>query len=168
MMSASALQRAASSLSSLPQHSLSHSSRDIRYIFLDGCKNIAASHTLGDAGTHEVYQGSASCQAKMKHSSSTASDCCLSLPKYLPTSFTSPMHLEKQAMGSGHVLTSQRRLPVFQQLCQEAVPGMALGDVPFQSSSHELKELPGAKAQREDTTSWAMRLAPGCSPYNKA
>ncbi|KFV74144.1 hypothetical protein N307_05328 [Dryobates pubescens] len=125
-MSAPALQHAAQSLSPLPEHHLSHSSRDIRYIFLDGCKNISASHTLHGAGSPE------------------------------------------QALGSGHVLASKKRLPVFQQLCEEAVPGVALGAVHLQSSSRELKQLPGAKVPREGTTGWMVRLAAGCSPCNKA
>ncbi|KFV99995.1 hypothetical protein N327_12201 [Fulmarus glacialis] len=135
-MSAPAPQCAASSLSTLPQCMLSHTSRDIKYIFLDGCKNIAASHAPTAAGTHKVYKGSLSSHPK-------------------------------QAKGSGHFV-SKKRLLVFQQLCGEAMPAMALGDMHLQNSSQELKELPDAKAPREDTKGWRMRQAAGCSPCNKA
>ncbi|KAF1594519.1 hypothetical protein FQV11_0011724, partial [Eudyptes moseleyi] len=131
-MLAPAPQCAARSLSPLPEHMRSHTSRDIKYIFLDGCKNITASHTLVGAGTHKDYKGS------------------------------------KQATGSGHFLASRKRLPVFQQLCEEAVPAMALGDMHLQNSSQELKELPDAKALREDTEGWRMRQAAGCFPCDGA
>ncbi|KFZ57872.1 hypothetical protein N338_05745, partial [Podiceps cristatus] len=133
-MSAPAPQCAARIHSPLPKHMLSHTSRALRYIFLDGCKNITASHTPDGAGTHKVYNGSASCHPK----------------------------------GSGHFLASKERLPVFQQLCGEAMPGMALGDVHLQNSSQELKELPDTKARREDTKGWRVRQAVDCSPCNKA
>ncbi|KFV10841.1 hypothetical protein N340_08390, partial [Tauraco erythrolophus] len=97
---------------SLPKRTLSHTSRSIKYIFLDGCRNIPASHTSDSAGTHKVYKGS-------------------------------------QAKGSGHCYASKKRLPVFRQLCGEAVPSMALEDVYLQNSSQELKELPDAKALTE-------------------
>ncbi|KAF1457884.1 hypothetical protein FQV08_0006752, partial [Pygoscelis antarcticus] len=131
-MLAPAPQCAARSLSPFPECMLSHTSRDIKYVFLDGCKNITASHAPVGAGTHKVYKGS------------------------------------KQAKGSGHFLASMKRLPVFQQLCEEAVPAMALGDMHLQNSSQELKELPDAKAPREDTEGWRMRQAAGCSPCDKA
>ncbi|KFQ75456.1 hypothetical protein N335_06114 [Phaethon lepturus] len=130
-MSAPAPQCAARSLSPLPERMLSHTSRTIKYIFLDGCKNITASHALASAGTHKVYKGS-------------------------------------QAKGSGHFLASKKRLPVFQQLCGEAVPATALGDAHLQNSSQELKELPDAKAPREDRKGWRMRQAAECSPCNEA
>ncbi|KFQ85032.1 hypothetical protein N337_05800 [Phoenicopterus ruber ruber] len=130
-MSAPAPQCAARSLSPLPERTLSHTSRAIRYIFLDGCKNITASHPPDGAGTHKVYKGS-------------------------------------QAKGAGHFLASKKRLPVFRQLCGEAMPGMALGDVHLQNSSQELKELPDAKAPREDMKGWRARQAAACSPCNKA
>ena len=167
-MSAPAPQCAARSLSPLPELTLSHTSRAIKYIFLDGCKNITASHILDSAGTHKVYKGSVSRHSKVKHNPSTAADCCPPLPKYLPTFCTFPMHLEKQAKGLEHYLASKKRLPVFRQLCGEAVPGMALGDVHLQNSSQELKELPDAKAPREDTKGWRMRQAAECSPCDEA
>lgn len=167
-MLAPAPQCAARSLSPLPEHMLSHTSRDIKYIFLDGCKNITASHTLVGAGIHKDYKGSVSSHPRMKHNPSTAADCRPGLPKYLPIFSTFPMHLEKQAKGSGHFLASRKRLPVFQQLCEEAVPAMALGDMHLQNSSQELKELPDAKAPREDTEGWRMRQAAGCSPCDGA
>ncbi|KFP66156.1 hypothetical protein N322_13092 [Cariama cristata] len=131
-MSAPAPQCAARSLSPLPECTLSHTSRTIKYIFLDGCKNITASHTLDGAGTHKVYKGS-------------------------------------QDEGLGGFLASKKRLPVFWQLCGEVVPGMALGDVQhLQNSNQELKELPDAKAPREDTKGWRMRQAAGCSSCDEA
>ncbi|KFP52545.1 hypothetical protein N323_04892 [Cathartes aura] len=133
-MSAPAPQCAARSLSPLPELTLSHTSRAIKYIFLDGCKNITASHILDSAGTHKVYKGSVSRHSK----------------------------------GLEHYLASKKRLPVFRQLCGEAVPGMALGDVHLQNSSQELKELPDAKAPREDTKGWRMRQAAECSPCDEA
>lgn len=168
-MSGPAPQYAARSLPSPPKRTLSRTSRTIRYVFLDGCKNITASHTPDGAGsTHKVYKGSASSHPKAKYPPNTAAERCPPLPKHLPTFFTFPMHLEKQAKGSGHVLASKKRLPVFRQLCGEAVPAMGLGDVHHQNSSQELKELPDAKAPREDTKGWRMRQAAGCSPCNKA
>ncbi|KFR10622.1 hypothetical protein N306_15178 [Opisthocomus hoazin] len=124
-MSAAAPQCAARSLSPLPER------RAIRYVFLNGCKNITASHTPAGAGTHKVYKG-------------------------------------PQTQGSGHFLASKKRLPVFQQLCGEAVPVTALGDVHLQNSSQELKELPDARAPREDTKGKRMRQAAECSQCNKA
>lgn len=168
MMSAPAPQCAARSLSPLPERMLSHTSRPIKYIFLDGCKNITASHTLDGAGTHKVYKGSVSSHPKVKHNPGTATDCCPPLPKYLPAFFTFPMHLEKQAKGLEHFLASKKRLPVFQQLCGEAKPGMALGEMHLQNSSQESKELPDAEALREDTKGWRMKQAAGCSPCDEA
>ncbi|KFQ07143.1 hypothetical protein N329_05913 [Haliaeetus albicilla] len=133
-MSAPAPQCAARNLSPLPERMLSHTSRPIKYIFLDGCKNITASHTLDGAGTHKVYKGSLSCHPK----------------------------------GLEHFLASKKRLPVFQQLCGEAEPGMDPGEVHLQNSSQESKELPDAKALREDTKGWRMRQAAGCSPCDEA
>ncbi|KFP21148.1 hypothetical protein Z169_00605, partial [Egretta garzetta] len=163
-MSAPAPQCAARSLSPLPERTLSHTSRAIKYIFLNGCKNITAPHAPADAGTHKVYKGSASSHPKAKQNPSTAADCCPPLPKYLPIF---PMHPEKQAKGSGHFLASKKRLPVFQQLCGEALPATALGDRHLQNSSQELKELPDSKAPREDTNGWRMKQAVGCSPRDK-
>ncbi|KFQ18924.1 hypothetical protein N331_01451, partial [Merops nubicus] len=137
-MSSPARQSAARSHSPLPKGTVSHTSRDIRFIFLNGCKNITATHTLDGAGTHEVSKGPTSC------------------------------HPKKQVMGSGHLLDSKKRLPVFQQLCEEATPGTALGDVHLQNSSQELKELPDAQAPREDTKGWMKRQRPGRSPRDKA
>lgn len=168
-MSGPAPQSASRSLSSPPKRTLSRTSRTIRYVFLDGCKNITASHiTDGEGSAHKVYKGSVSSQPKGKHPPNTAAERCPPLPKHLPTFFTFPMHLEKQAMGLGHVLASKKRLPVFRQLCGEAVPTTALGDVHLQNSSQELEELPDAKAPREDTKGWRMRQEAGCSPCNKA
>ncbi|KFZ64217.1 hypothetical protein N321_02994 [Antrostomus carolinensis] len=121
-MSAPAPQRAARNFSPSPKRTLSRTSRVIKYIFLDSCRNIPASH-----------------------------NCCFPLPEYHSTVFTLLKHLEEQAKDSGHFLASKKRLPVFQQLCGEVVPGVALGDVHLQNSSRELKELPDAKAPREDT-----------------
>ncbi|KFV03328.1 hypothetical protein N339_05120, partial [Pterocles gutturalis] len=131
-MSARAPQYAARSLSTLPEHMLSHSSRAIKYVFLDGCRNIAASHTPDSAGTHKVYQRS------------------------------------NQAKGSGQFLASRKRLPVFQQLCGEAVPVTAPADGHLPNSRQELKELPDAKASREEAKGWRMGQAVECSPCNKA
>lgn len=133
-----------SGLSPLPKQKLSHTSRDIKYIFLKGCKNISASLTLDGASAHKAYRGSVSCHPKEKHKPSIAADCCPPPPKYLPTSFTFPMHLEKHDMDS--FPASRKRLPVFRQLCGEAVPGMAFGDVHPQNSSQELKEQPGGQS----------------------
>ncbi|KFP40412.1 hypothetical protein N324_01910 [Chlamydotis macqueenii] len=130
-MSAPASQCAASSLSTLPQRMLPRTSRAIKYIFLDGCRNITASHTPGGAGTHKVYKGS-------------------------------------EAKGLGHFLASQKRLPVFRQLCGEAVPAVALGDTHLQNSGQEPKELPDAKEPREDTKGWRMRQAVERSPCKEA
>ncbi|KFR01260.1 hypothetical protein Y956_03273, partial [Nipponia nippon] len=130
-ISAPAPQYAARSLSPLPERTLSHTSRDIKYIFLDGCKNITSSHAAASAGTYKVYKGS-------------------------------------QAKGLGHFLGSRKRLPVFQQLCGEATPAIAPGDTHLQMSSQELKELPDAKAPREDTKGWRMRQTAGCSPCDEA
>ncbi|OPJ78705.1 hypothetical protein AV530_003481 [Patagioenas fasciata monilis] len=168
-MSGPAPQYTAWSLSSLPKRTLPSTSRTIRYVFLDGCKNIPASYTMDGAGSaHKVYKGFVSSHPKAKHPPNTAAERCPPLPKYFPTFFTFPMHLEKQAMGSGHVLASKKRLPVFRQLCGEAVPTTALGDVHLQNSSQELEELPDAKAPREDTKGRRMRQEAGCSPCNEA
>ncbi|KFW95302.1 hypothetical protein N336_01013, partial [Phalacrocorax carbo] len=126
-MSAPAPKCAAQSLAPLPKHTVSHTPRVIKYVFLNGCKNITASHALAAAGTHKVYKGSVSSHPK-------------------------------------HFLASGKRLLVFQQLCGEAVPAVALGDMHLQNSSQELKELPDTKALREDTKGWRMRQAAGCSP----
>lgn len=165
-MSAPAPQCAARSLSPLPDHTISHTSRAIKYIFLNGCKNITASHALASAGTHKAYKGSVSSRPKVKHNPSTAADSCPHLPEYLPIFSTFPMDLEKQAKGSGHFLASKKRLPVFQQLCGEAVPAMSPGDVHLQNSSQELKELRDAKAPRENMKGSRMREAEDCSPCN--
>ncbi|PKU34214.1 hypothetical protein llap_15482 [Limosa lapponica baueri] len=165
-MSAQAPHCAARSLSSLPEHTVSHTSRAIKYIFLKGCKNITASHVMAGAGTHKVYKGSVSSRLKVKHNPSTTPDCCPPLPEYLPIFSHFPMDLEKQAKGSGHFLASKKRLPVFQQLCGEAMPATALGDVHLQNSSQDLKELPDAKALKEDRKGWRMREAAECSPCN--
>ncbi|KGL93379.1 hypothetical protein N301_12330, partial [Charadrius vociferus] len=133
-MSAPAPQCTARSLSPLPEHAISHTSRAIKYIFLNGCKNITASHALAGAGTHKVYKGSASSRPK------------------------------KQAKGLGHFLASRKRLPVFQQLCGEAVPAMSPGDVHLQNSSQELKELRDAKAPRENMKGSSTRKAEDCCP----
>ncbi|KFP90875.1 hypothetical protein N311_04229 [Apaloderma vittatum] len=163
-MSAPAPQRAAKSLSLPPKRTLSHTSRAIKYIFLDGCKNVTASHILDDAGTHKVCKGSVSCQPQIKHSPSTAAGSCPPLPKYLPTFSTFPTHLD----SLGRFLAPEKRLPVFWQLCGEAMPGVALGDVHLQNSSQELKKLPVVKEPSEDTKGWRMRRAAGCFPRDKA
>ncbi|KFQ44368.1 hypothetical protein N333_11044 [Nestor notabilis] len=147
-MWAPAPQCAAERLSPLPKRKLPQTSRDIKYIFLDGCKNITASHIREAAGIHKVYKGSAYCPPHLK---------------YLPTFFTFPMQLEEQAKGLEHFSASKKRLPVFRQLCGEDVPGIHLQD-----SSQELKELPDAKAAREDMEGGRMRQAAGCSPPKKA
>lgn len=165
-MSAAAPQCVVRSLSPLPEHTTSHTSRAIKYIFLKGCKNITASHALASAGTHKVYKGYVSSCPKVKHNPSTAADRCPPLPEYLPIFSTFPMDLENQAKGSGPFLASKKRLPVFQQLCGEAMPAMALGDVHLQNTSQDLKELPDAKAPREDRKGWRMREAAECSPCN--
>ncbi|EOB07874.1 hypothetical protein Anapl_01681, partial [Anas platyrhynchos] len=50
------------------ERALSHSSRAIRYIFLDGCKNISTSHALASAGAHKIYKVSASGRPESKGS----------------------------------------------------------------------------------------------------
>jgi len=167
-MSAAAPQCAARSLSPLPERTLSRPSRAIRYVFLNGCKNITASHTPAGAGTHKVYKGPVSSHSKVKRNPRIAADCCPRPPRHVPVFSTFPMHLEQQTQGSGHFLASKKRLPVFQQLCGEAVPVTALGDVHLQNSSQELKELPDARAPREDTKGKRMRQAAECSQCNKA
>ncbi|KQK82180.1 hypothetical protein AAES_73300 [Amazona aestiva] len=146
-MWAPAPQCAAERFSTLPDCKLTHTSIIIRYTFFDGCKNIPAFHILEAAGTRKVYKGSAYCPPHLK--------------SLLPF-FTFPMQLEEQAQGLEHFPASKKRLPVFRQLCGEAVPGI------HQDPSQGLKKLPDAKAPREDSEDGRTRQAAGCFPPQKA
>ncbi|XP_027760489.1 uncharacterized protein LOC114068513 [Empidonax traillii] len=153
-MSAPAFQCEARSPSSSPECTPYHTSRDIRYIFLESCRNIPAFRALDAAGAGNVYQGSTSCHPTLRHYLSTDEDCYSSLPQYLPTFFTFSRHLEKEATDLRRSPGSKKRLPVFRQLCGEAV--------------EELEELPGAKAPRENVKGWRVTQAAGCSTCSKA
>lgn len=150
------------------ERALSHSTRAIRYIFLDGCKNISTSHALASAGAHKIYKVSASSRPEVKHIPSTAEDCWPPLPASLPMFVSFPVHPEKQSKGSGHFLPPKKRLPVFRQLCGEDVPGTAPGGARLQTSSQGQKEPPRAKAPRETKKGWRKRQVAGCSPCDKA
>lgn len=150
------------------ERSLSHTSRAIRYIFLDGCKNISASQALASAGAHKIYKVSASSRPEVKHIPSTAEDCWPPLPAYLPMFVSFPIHPNKQTKGSGHFLAPKKRLPVFRQLCGEDVPGTALGGARLQTSSQGQKEPPDYKAPRQNKKGWRKRQVAGCSPCDKA
>lgn len=73
------------------------------------------------------------------------------------TFFSFPVEVEEEAQGLEHFPAPKERLPVFHQLCGEAVPGTHLQD-PGQG----LKKLPDAKAPREDVEGGRMRQAGGC------
>ncbi|XP_021271312.1 uncharacterized protein LOC110407698 [Numida meleagris] len=166
-VTAPAPQRAAGSLSSLPQRACSRSSRAIQYILLDSCRNIPAPHGLASKGSHRAQRGSASCHP-INHVPSTTVGCCPPVPSYLSVSPTFLSLPRKLAHGSGHSLDAWKRLPVFLQLCGEDVPTTASKDARLQTSSHERKEQPNAKAPREGKRGQRMKKMVGCTPCDKA
>ncbi|XP_053851158.1 uncharacterized protein LOC128817078 [Vidua macroura] len=145
-MSAPAFQREARSLS-LPECTPYHTSRDIRYIFLESCRNIPASHPLDGAGASHIPHGAACCHPTAQHHLSTDDDGDSSLPRHLPA-------LEREATDVRGSPEAKKRLPVFRQLCGEAV--------------EELKEFPDAQAAPGSAKGWRIALAAACPTCNKA
>lgn len=152
-MSAPAFQCEARSLS-LPECTPYHTSRDIRYIFLESCRNIPASHPLDGAGASNVPQGPASRHPTAQHYLSTDEDCDSSLPQHLPAFLTFSARVEMEAMDVRGSPDSKKRLPVFRQLCGEAV--------------EELEKFPGAPVAPENAKGWRITQAAACPTCNKA
>ncbi|XP_019477439.1 uncharacterized protein LOC109370628 isoform X1 [Meleagris gallopavo] len=160
--------RAAGSLSPLPQRARSHPPRAVRYILLDSCRNIPASYILASVDSHKAHRGSASCHP-VNHVPSTAVGCCSLFPSYLPVFLTFPILPRKPTQGSGRSPDARKRLPVFLQLCGEDVPISSPRDARLQTSSHERKVQPNAKALREGKRGQRMKKKmAGCTPSDKA
>lgn len=150
-MSAPAFQCEARGLS-LPECTPYHTSRDIRYIFLESCRNIPASHhPLDGAGASAVPHGAAPCHPTAQHYLSTDEDCDFSPARHLPA-FLALSTEVRDARGSPE---AKKRLPVFRRLCGEAVEGMK--DFP-----HDARAAPG------DAEGWRMAQAAACPTCNKA
>ncbi|XP_016158416.1 PREDICTED: serine/threonine-protein kinase WNK4-like isoform X2 [Ficedula albicollis] len=146
-MSAPAFPCPARSLS-LPECTPYHTSRDIRYIFLESCRNIPASqHPLDGAGASSVPPGPAPCHPTAQHYLSTDEDCDSSLPQQLLAFST---RLRAEAMDVRGSPDGKKRLPVFRRLCGEAV--------------EELKKFPDAQAAPGSAKGWRIPLAGGRAP----
>lgn len=134
---------------SLPGCTPYHTSRDIRYIFLESCRNIPASHPLDGPGASHVPHGPASCHPTARLYLSTDRDRRPSAPRHLPASLA-----EVAAMDVRGSPEAKKRLPVFRQLCGEAV--------------EELKKFPEAQAAPGNAKGWRITLAAACPTCNKA
>lgn len=133
---------------SLAECTPQHSSRDIRYIFLESCRNIPASqHGLDGAGGSSVPPGPAPCHPSAQRQLDTDNDCGSSLPQRL---LALSMRVGVEAMEGRGSPGAKKRLPVFRRLCGEAV--------------EELKKFPEAQAALGSTKGWRIPLAGGRVP----
>ncbi|CAN8197308.1 unnamed protein product [Coccothraustes coccothraustes] len=139
---------------SLPECTPYHTSRDIRYIFLESCRNIPASRPLDGPGASHVPHGPAPCHptAQLYRSTDRDRDSCV--PRQLPGSLAVPSCAEAGAMDVRGSPEAKKRLPVFRQLCGEAV--------------EELKKFPEAQAAPGNAKGWRITLAAACLTCNKA
>ncbi|CAM2103916.1 unnamed protein product [Caretta caretta] len=116
-------------LSPLPEHAPFHTSRVIRYVFLDGSQNIISAPALSGFETHAPYQDS----ANIFYQSAAPPDWGVATAYWpphlqrLPIFVTLSKGQEKQAAACGGPLLSRERLPVFRQLCGEVVQAGANG-----------------------------------------
>ncbi|XP_019477440.1 uncharacterized protein LOC109370628 isoform X2 [Meleagris gallopavo] len=98
-------------------------------------------------------------------------DSCRNIPaSYILASVDShKAHRGKPTQGSGRSPDARKRLPVFLQLCGEDVPISSPRDARLQTSSHERKVQPNAKALREGKRGQRMKKKmAGCTPSDKA
>ncbi|RMC10799.1 hypothetical protein DUI87_12511 [Hirundo rustica rustica] len=147
-MSAPAFQCEARS-PSLPECTPYRASRDIRYIFLESCRNIPAPrHPRDGPGAGSVPHGPAPCHPTARHYLSTDEDCDFSLPQHLPAFLALSARVDAEAVDAGGSPEAKKRLPVFRQLCGEAV--------------EELKELPDARAAPGKAKGWRIAQAAAC------
>lgn len=122
------------------------SSRDIRYIFLESCRNIPAC---------PGPQGPVFCPPTAQHHLSTDEDCDSSSPaRHLPAALGSSARPEVEAVDVRGSPEGKKRLPVFRQLCGEAV--------------EELEELPEAQEAPGNAKGWRMVRAGACPACDKA
>lgn len=130
-----------------------HTSRDIRYIFLESCRNIPASHhhPLDGAGASSIPPGPAPCHPRaQRRPSADEDDCHSSLARHLPAFLAFPTCLEMGAVDVRGSPEAKKRLPVFRQLCGEA--------------GHDLQEFPAPGKAK----GWRIPLAAACPTCNKA